>query len=183
MSTTTQPFTADELFAVPSDGFRYELVRGELRKMNPAGNEHGRVGMRLGWRLAHHVEARKLGVVFAAETGFRISTNPDTVRAPDAAFVSQKRLDEIGPTQGYWPGAPDLAVEVVSPHDTFTAVEEKAIAWLEAGTQMVLTLDPAKRTVTKYRSLADIVILNEAATLDIHEVVAGFQVVVEDLFG
>ena len=137
MSTTLQPMTADDLLRMPDDGFRYELVKGELRKMAPAGHEHGRVAIRFSWRLAQHVETNDLGAVYAAETGFLISTNPDTVRAPDVAFVSRKRIEGVKKAEGYWPGAPDLAVEVVSPGDTYTEVEEKAIEWLEAGTLMV----------------------------------------------
>jgi Uma2 family endonuclease len=182
MSTTVQPMTADDLLRMPGDGFRYELVKGELRKMAPAGHEHGRVAVRFTWRLAQYVETNNLGAVYAAETGFLISMNPDTVRAPDVAFVRRKRLDDVGKVGGYWPGAPDLAVEVVSPGDTYTEVEEKAIAWLEAGTLMVLTLNPRKRTVTVYRSLNDITILNEDAILDFSDIVPGFKIAVKDIF-
>src|ERR1051325_8824219 len=182
MSTVLQPMTADDLLRMPNDGFRYELVKGELRKMAPAGHEHGRVAIRFTWRLAQQVETNNLGAVYAAETGFLISTNPDTVRAPDVAFVSQKRLAQVKRAEGYWPGAPDLAVEVVSPGDTYIEVEEKAIEWLEAGTLMVLALNPRKRTVTVFRSLNDIVILNEASSLDLDEVVPGFKVAIKDIF-
>lgn len=182
MSTTVQSMTADDLLRMPNDGFRYELVKGELRKMAPAGHEHGRVAVRFTWRLAQHVETNNLGAVYAAETGFLISTNPDTVRAPDVAFVSRKRLEAVKRAEGYWPGAPDLAVEVVSPGDTYTEVEEKAIEWLEAGALMVLALNPRKRTVAVFRSLNDIVILNEASILDLDEIVPGFKVAVKDIF-
>jgi Uma2 family endonuclease len=183
MTTTVQPMTADELLRMPDDGFRYELVKGELRKMSPAGHEHGTVAMRFGWRIAQHVEAGSLGAVYAAETGFLIASDPDTVRAPDVAFVSRKRLDEIGNVQGYWPGPPDLAVEVISPSDTYTEVEEKAIEWLKAGTLIVLVLNPRKRTAAIYRSMNEIVILDEHASLDLADIVPGFKVAVKDIFG
>ena len=109
VTTQVQLTTADELLRHPSDGYRYELIEGELKKMAPAGNEHGMLALRLAAKLWNFVDANELGVAYAAETGFKISANPDTVRAPDAAFVSQKRLGEVGPVQGYWPGAPDLA--------------------------------------------------------------------------
>jgi Uma2 family endonuclease len=182
MSSTVQPMTADDLLRMPRDGFRYELVKGELRKTAPAGHEHGRVAVRFTWRLAQYVEINNLGAVYAAETGFLISTNPDTVRAPDVAFVSRKRLDEVGKVGGYWPAAPDLAVEVVSPGDTYSEVEEKAIGWLEAGALMVLALNPRKRSVTVYRSLNNITILNEDAILDLNDIVPGFKVPVKDIF-
>jgi len=182
MSTTEQLMTADELLSMPDDGFRYELVKGELRKTAPAGHEHGRVAINFTWRLAQHVETNNLGVVYAAETGFKLAANPDTVRAPDVGFVSRNRLEEIKSSQGFYPGAPDLAVEVVSPGDTYTEVQEKAIDWLAAGTRLVLALNPRKRTVTAYRSLNDIVILNDDATLDLDDVVPGFKIAVKDIF-
>ncbi len=84
--------------------------------------------------------------------------------------------------EGYWPGAPDLAAEVVSPNDTHTGVTEKALAWLEAGSRMVLVVDPLQRTVTVYRSLDDIRVLTEDATVDGGDVVPGWRLPVADLF-
>ncbi len=182
MSTAVETVTAEELLKMPDDGFRYELIRGELNKMPPPGHVHGRVAMEFGWRLAQHVKANGLGTVYAAETGFLLETDPDTVRAPDCAFVSRERLAAIGDVEGYLPGAPDLAVEVISPGDTYTEVEEKAIEWLANGSAMVLVLNPRKRTVTIYRSLTDITILDQNAVLDISDVVADFKVSVKDLF-
>ena len=182
MSTAVETITAEELLKMPDDGFRYELIRGELKKMPPPGFTHGRVAMKFGWRLAQHVETNNLGVVCAAETGFVLSRDPDTVRAPDCAFVSRERLAAIGDVEGYLPGAPDLAVEVISPGDTYTEVEEKAIEWLANGSAIVLVLNPRKRTVTIYRSLTDITILDQNAVLDISDVVADFKVSVKDLF-
>ena len=100
MSITVQPVTAGDLLRMPDDGFRYELVKGELRRMAPAGHEHGRVAVRFTWRPAQHVEANSLGTVYSAETGFIIATNPDTVRAPDVAYRSRKGLEEAGKVEG-----------------------------------------------------------------------------------
>ena len=99
MSTTTNPMTAQQLAALPDDGKRYELVRGELHMMSPAGHEHGRVAMRLGSQLEQHVRGHQLGTVYAAETGFLIAREPDTVRAPDVAFVSAQ-VEVIGTAPG-----------------------------------------------------------------------------------
>ena len=118
MTAQARVVAAEELLRMPDDGFRYELVRGELRKMAPTGHVHGKVAMRLGARLDQYVDEHKLGVIYAAETGFRLASDPDTVRAPDVAFVRQDRLDLAEEPQGYFPGPPDLAVEVVSPGDT-----------------------------------------------------------------
>ena len=180
--TTIQTITADELLQQPDDGFRYELVKGELVKMAPAGSEHGKLAMRVGWRLAQHVESQNLGNVYAAETGFQLASNPDTVRAPDVAFVRQERVAEAGEVRGFWPGAPDLAVEVVSPGDTYAEVEDKVLDWLDAGTLMVAVVNPRQRTVTIYRSRADIVILTRDDLLDGNNVVAGWILPIRELF-
>ena len=180
--TTIQTFTADELLQQPDDGFRYELVKGELVKMAPAGSEHGKLAMRVGWRLAQHVESQNLGNVYAAETGFQLASNPDTVRAPDVAFVRQERVAEAGEVRGFWPGAPDLAVEVVSPGDTYAEVEDKVLDWLDAGTLMVAVVNPRQRTVTIYRSRADIVILTRDDLLDGNNVVPGWILPIRELF-
>src|SRR4030095_2647233 len=164
MTTATQLLTADDLLRQPHDGYRYELVKGELIKEPPAGNIHGNRAMRLGWRLACHVENNDLGVVFAAETGFRLASDPDTVRAPDVAFVNKTRIEEAGTFEGFWPGAPDLALEVLSPGDSYTEVEEKVREYLAAGTKAVWIVDPKGRTITVYRSLIDIMILTENDT-------------------
>jgi Uma2 family endonuclease len=182
MSTTTTLTTADELFMMPDDGFRYELVRGEVRRMPPAGSEHGAVIMNMGTPLDQFVRAHDLGVVFGAETGFKIASEPDTVRAPDLAFVRRERIPAGGIPRGFWPGAPDLAVEVVSPGDTYTEVEEKVNDWLNAGTRMVLVLNPRTRTVAVYTSHTDVVRLTEADTLDGGEILPGFACRVAELF-
>lgn len=180
--TQTQAVTADDLLELPDDGFRYELVRGELKKMPPAGYEHGVVAMDLALSLGQHVKVNDLGKVTAAETGFKLTSEPDTVRAPDVAFVSRERLEALGPVKGYWPGAPDLAVEVVSPGDTYSEVQGKVFEWLDAGTRLVLVLDKKKRTVTAYRSRTDIVVLRENDTLDGGDVVLGWTLALKDLF-
>jgi Uma2 family endonuclease len=174
--------TADDLYRMPDDGLRYELVRGELRQLAPAGNEHGEVTVRITWRLAQYAETNRLGVVFAAETGFRIGTDPDTVRAPDVAFITQARIEQVGRVEGYWPGVPDLVVEVVSPNDRYTEVEEKTTDWLAAGARMVLVVNPRKQIVTVYRAMNDITILTANETLSGGDVVSGWEVKVSDLF-
>lgn len=182
MITKTQTIGAEELLKMPDDGFRYELLKGELKKMPPSGEEHGRITINFTTPLDQHVKANRLGVVYAAETGFLVSSNPDTVLAPDTAFISQKRFEEVGKVKGYWPGAPDLVVKVISPNDTYSEVEEKALQWLNAGARMVVVVDPRKRTVTVYRSLTDITILTEEETLDGGDVVPGWRMPVGDLF-
>jgi Uma2 family endonuclease len=181
VTTQVQLTTADELLRYPDDGFRYELVRGELKKMAPAGYEHGTLAALFTGLLVAHVRAHKLGTVTAAETGFKLSSDPDTVRAPDVAFISQKRLDEVGPVQGYWPGAPDLAVEVISPNDLYTEVNDKVAEWLAAGSGMVVVINPRRQQVLVHVP-GDVNVLEGDDTLDGGEVVPGWQLPIGELF-
>jgi len=181
MSTVT-PYTADQLLRMPDDGSRYELVAGALRKMTPAGWEHGTVGGYLSTLLGQHVLEHGLGRVFLAETGFLLARDPDTVRAPDIAFIHKDHLPAEKPKEAFWPGAPDLAVEVVSPGDTVGEVDEKVKAWLDAGAAMVWLVDPAWKSVTVYRSAREIQTLTEEDRLDGQDVVPGFRCRVADIF-
>jgi Uma2 family endonuclease len=177
-----RPVTADELLRMPDDGVRRELVRGEVRTMTPAGRQHGKIAMRIGAHLAGYVEEQQLGEVYAAETGFRIGSDPDTVRAPDVAYLSRARVDETGEVTGFAPGPPDLAVEVLSPHDRFEAVEEKVFDWLDAGTRMVIVVNPAARSATIFRSRSEIVVLTEEEAIDGLDVVPGWTLPVREIF-
>jgi Uma2 family endonuclease len=182
MATANQLITAEELLRMPDDGFRYELIRGELRKMAPAGPIHGRIAINVTTPLDQHVRTHNLGVVYAAETGFKLASNPDVVRAPDVAFIRRERLEEVGEVEGYWPGPPDLAVEVIAPSDTYSDVQEKVFDWLEAGTRMVLLIIPRKRAVVVYRSLTEIITLTENDTINGGDVVPGWTMPVRDVF-
>ena len=122
--------TAEELLNMPDDGYRYELVRGELRKMAPAGYRHGKSAGKINGLLFVHVTANNLGTVPTAETGFLLASDPDLVRVPDVAFVRREREEAVGIVDGFFPGPPDLAVEVISPHDRYTEVAEKVEDWL-----------------------------------------------------
>ena len=181
--TTAKLVTADDLLRMPDDGYRYELLEGKLVKLAPASREHGRFAMHVGGSLWCHVNVNQLGEVSAAETGFRLASNPDTVRAPDAAFVSVARVQEIEQESGYWPFAPDLAVEVISPNDTYSEVESKALQWLDAGSQAVVVVDPRRQSLAVYRSRSDIVILTGEEVLEIPDVVPGWTLPLQELFG
>ena len=180
----TQPtlLTAEDLWKHADDSYRYELVKGELRKMPPAGFEHGIRAAKIGRHLDVYVEQHQLGYVCGAETGFRISRNPDTVRAPDAAFVRQTSIEQQGIESGYWEGAPDLAVEVISPNDTDTEVSEKVEEWLTAGCPMVWVINPRQETVAVYRAAEEVIILSGDDVLEGGDVVEGFQCRVQQIF-
>jgi Uma2 family endonuclease len=175
--------SAEELLKLPSgEGKRYELIEGQLRVMCAAGFEHGLVTMTAGSLLTIHVQATGSGVTLGTETGFILARDPDTVRAPDAAFVSHARVDAVGPTLGFWPGgAPDLAIEVVSPEDSRPYVRAKALNWLEAGATAVLVLHPRTRSATVYRPGGDVQSYTEG-TLDLSDAVPGWHVALADFF-
>lgn len=183
MVTKARAVTADELLHLPDDGFRYELLRGELRQMSPAGYGHGYFAMRIGARLFDWVERHRLGRAYAAETGFVLERDPDTVRAPDAAFVRAERLAAAGQRPGYFPGPPDLAVEVVSPGDTRAEVEEKTLSWLAAGTRAVVVADPVRRTIAVWRPPDQVTTSGEDETLDLDDAVPGWYPPVAELLG
>ena len=177
--------TAEELFRLSTSGRRYELVKGELYDMSPEGARHGGVAMEAATLLGAHVNANQLGRVFAAETGFIVRRDPDTIRAPDVAFVAKDRLPPPprgGLPVGFMDLAPDLAVEVLSPTDRPPEVRDKVEEWLRAGTRLVWLIDPAAHTVTVYRAPDDPQLLSEDATLDGVQVVPGFACRVRELF-
>jgi Uma2 family endonuclease len=182
MADTKRITTADELLRMPDDGQRHELVRGELTTMPPAGSEHGIVGMRLAGTLYDHVQSADLGELFISDTGFRLASDPDTVRAADVAFVRRERTAAGAIPKGYWPGPPDFAAEVVSPSDTYRMVQEKVREWLAAGTRMVLVLDPDARTVAVYRSHDRARMLGPDDLIDGADVIPGWQCRVRTLF-
>jgi Uma2 family endonuclease len=183
MSTHAVATTAEELLKLPTGmGKRYELIEGHLHVMCAAGFEHGRVAMKAGFLLTSHVDATKSGVTLGAETGFILARDPDTVRAPDAAFVSKARAEAIGTTFGFWPGgAPDLAIEVVSPDDSRRYLREKALNWLAAGAIVAVVLDPRTCSATVYRDEQDACVLTEGE-LDLSDAVPGWRVAVADFF-
>ncbi|MBI4771636.1 MAG: Uma2 family endonuclease [Chloroflexi bacterium] len=174
--------TAGELLRMPRGKVRYELIRGEVITMSPAGTLHGAVANRIGYWLTGHVRADNLGEVTGAETGFLVESDPDTVRAPDCAFISQARIAEHGLPEEYFPGAPDLAVEVVSPDDRYSEVEKKVKMWFEAGARRVWVLNPLQRTASDYTAPRRSRILREEDELEGGDVVPGFRCRVAELF-
>lgn len=182
MSTAVQLLTADDLWNMPDRGGHRELVKGELRDMSPAGFDHGQVTLNLAIPLGTFIKANQLGAIVAAETGFIIERDPDTVRAPDIAFVRKDRLPKAERQLRFWPGAPDLAVETVSPWDTVFEIDEKVADWLTAGTPLVWVVNPKSKTVAVYRPQTPVRILTPGETLDGAEIVPGFQIPVADIF-
>lgn len=182
IALTNMLMTAEELLALPDDDLRYELVKGEVRCMSPAGSKHGRLALELGRLVANFVHERGLGQTYAAETGFVLARDPDTVRAPDVAFVQTERIPPDGPSDSFWEGAPDLAVEVLSPSDSMTEVEDKVFEYLAAGCRLVWVVNPRAERVTAYRSAHDIRSFAGDDLLDGADVLPGFSVPVHQIF-
>ena len=178
--TTTKLITADELLLMPRDDYQYELVRGELtEKMPPPGDLHGDVTGRFSFELRAFARSTSFGVV-RDNAGFRLESDPDTVRAPDAAWIAPGRISE--PIRGYQSLTPDLVVEIKSPTDTPRMVAERAKMWLDFGSREVWYGDPERTTVTRYRPGQEPEILSEDDVLDGGDLLPGFSVPVWQLF-
>lgn len=173
--------TAAELERWPAGEERVELVRGKVEQMAPAGFEHGLIAAALLRVLGNFVSERGLGFVVSTETGFVLARDPDTVRAPDVAFVTAERAAAQERPAGFFDGAPDLAAEVVSPTDTSEAVEAKVLDFLEAGCREVWVVHPSRRTVRVVGPQERSLILKAEETLDGGELLPGFSVRVGDL--
>jgi Uma2 family endonuclease len=174
--------TARELLQYSHEPYRQELVRGILYEMEPPGFEHGLVAHNIGVDLIRHVTEADLGIAMSSEVGFLLASDPDTVRAPDAFFISRERVAIGGIPKGYWRGPPDLAIEVVSPNDRRREVEAKAREWLAAGARAVIVVDPPTRTATIFRSHEDAVVLHGDERVELGDVVPGWSPRVGDFF-
>lgn len=158
-----------------------ELIRGEVMEMSPAGGRRGRIGMFVGAKLFEYVRSHRLGEVFNSDTGFIIGRDPDTVRAPDVAFVLAEHLPEGGLPEGFIPFAPDLAVEVVSPTDRWSAVEDKVQAYLKAGVRELWIIDPHHKAIQIVHDEETRRVVHQEETLT-SELFPGFSLVLKDLF-
>ncbi len=173
--------TAEDLLHLHLPHKRTELVRGRLVVRDPAGARHGATANRLAYRITAYVESQGLGRVYAAETGFRIEANPDTVRAPDVAFVARQRLPPHEP-RGYpdWP--PDLAAEVLDQNDHPAYTLEKIAQWLRAGVRLVWVLDCECRVGRVYRANGTETLLGPDGVLEGEDVLPGFRCSLSEIF-
>ena len=180
MSTTTQThlMTAEELLHLDDDSHRHELIKGELLTMASPGYPHGTVTMNLSLLLGNFVKTNNLGRA-NSEMGYKLETNPDTVLAPDISFIARDRMGSV--SEGYRPGPPDLAVEVLSPSDLKTQVADKTSLWLELGAKSVWNVDPRERTVEVIRADGHRKLFHETDEL-FDDTVPGFRVRVSEIF-
>ncbi len=181
-----QLLTADEFARLPEpeDGSRMELIGGKVIMAPPPGAQQGKRANRISSRLTAFVEAHALGEVLP-EIGFRLRQDADVVRTPDSSFVAAARVPDSGLPDGYIDGAPDLAVEVVSPHDTERAILEKVGEYLDAGAVRVWVVRPATRTVTVYRAGGEATTLRSGETLTSTHAgfaIEGFALTISEIF-
>jgi Uma2 family endonuclease len=187
MSTTTRLITADELLDMPhrdehGNDCRLELMRGELKVMSPSKPLHGIMCARITIKLGSFVEENDLGETFGAETGFVVERDPDTVLGADAAYVSRGRLATVESFDKFFPFAPDLAIEVLSPSNTASEINRKIALYFAAGSLAVWVFNPKKRTAAVYTSPSDARILSEQDALDGGDVLPGFTLELSKLF-
>lgn len=174
--------TAEQLYELPDDGLRHELLRGTLVSEPLPGGLHGRTVTRLAKLLGNFVDPRRLGVVYTGDTGFVLARKPDTVRGPDVAFLSAERRRALEDERRFIPGAPDLAIEVLSPNDRMREVLGKVADFLAAGCGLVWVVNPAREEVQVFRSPFTPRILRGEDILDGEDVLPGFSVRVTELF-
>ncbi len=183
VSASERLLTLEEFERLPEeDGFDLELVRGRLVREPAPAPRHGQLSIELGAGLHVFARAHELGAVLA-NVGFVLAEEPPTVRAPDLAFVARERIPPEGFDAGFWHVAPDLAVEILSPSNRYSEIQEKVTEYLEAGSRLVWVVDPRKRSVTVYRSRHDVRVLTGREELDGDPVLEGFRLPLGDLFG
>jgi Uma2 family endonuclease len=178
MSTTTTPITVEQLWAQAGQG-RSELIRGELVELMPVGQLHGRLVARMLFFLMVFLEEHRLGFA-STEVGVVLSRHPDLVCAPDVLFIAEDRAEPD--STKFFEGAPDLAVEVLSPEDRAGKVQEKIRDYLAFGTKLVWIVDPASRTVTVYHPSGAAHVYSGSDEVNGEDVLPGFSFTPEKLF-
>ncbi len=181
---TNARLTAEDLWKLGEGDTRRELVDGIIREMAPAGGVHGDVTGRLCRWMVEHVADHGGGKVVVGDVGFvlELPHDRDRVRAPDVAFVTVARLPEGRLPEGFIRGAPDLAVEVLSPSDNRADVEQKVRDYLDAGGRLVWVIAPAPRTATVYRADGSTHLLREGDHLGGDDVLPGLRISLSSLF-
>jgi Uma2 family endonuclease len=180
-ATPRELLTAADVERLSFPNKQVELIRGRLVVREPPGTRHGVIAVRLAYFLQDFVLRRGGGVVAGQDTGFKISRDPDTVRAPDVAFVAAPR-SELIPSRGYAELAPDIVAEVLSPDDTPAEVLAKVADWLGAGMQLVWVVDPERLEVRVHRGDGSLSVLGAKQSLDGEDVLPGFRCQVSQIF-
>ena len=179
---TDHLWTAEDLLDFQNSPWQHELVQGVLYRMPPTGFDHGRIESLFSAFLTIHVTTNQLGQVASGDPGFIIARNPDTVIAPDVAYISHERLKSAISTDRFLTIAPDLVAEIVSPNDRTREVQEKVERWLQFGVRAVVVIDPKSQTVTVHQSLDHKTIYEFDNTIELNFVVPGFSLPMRQLF-
>lgn len=179
MAIETKLVTAEELFWMPSENAHVELVAGRIERSPLSSALHGRVASDVGISISEHVHRLGLGTTVAGNTGFILRRNPDTVRAPDFAFVRKERWSD---GEEYFPGAPDLAVEVIEPYETYMDVDAKVLDWLECGVRLLIVINLGTQSAIIRRSLTRSTRVDIDGALDAGDVIPGWTLPLRDLF-
>lgn len=180
MTAAARHMTADDLLRMPDDGFRTELVRGKLVQRPYIGFDYGVLGSRIWGRLSLHINAHELGESPSSKVGFQFAD--DHVRMASITFIRAERFDGLGEMPGYFPGAPDLAIELVTPSETEEYLAVKIRDFLEAGTQAFIEFHAYDRAFVVHRPDPEPAILTEADTLEAPDIIPGWSLPVADIF-
>lgn len=178
---TTKKLTIDAFEQLPDDGYRYELVDGDLERMPPTGEVHGDVDRQFIWLLESYIRPRGIEKLFV-ETAFVLSPDRQTVRQPDIAFVHAERLMQDRDRERSVRLAPDLVIEIVSPSDRRPAVVAKAHEYLGFGVRLGWVVDPSSRTITIFRADGTVEVLGQDETIGGEDVLPGFRAALRDIF-
>ena len=178
----TKTWTDEAFMALPDDGHHYEIINGELIDMGNSGALHGYVCSLALAALAGYILPKKLGVILDSSTAFKMKNG--NKRSPDIAFFAKERLQGMAVLpSGYLEGAPDLAVEVLSPGNTVEEIEDKLTEYFENGSRLVWVIHPTQHYVLVYRSAQEPDrLLKGKDSLDGEEVIPGFSLAIADLF-
>jgi Uma2 family endonuclease len=176
------PMTADDLLRLPDDNWRYELVRGKLIRRDYLGTRSGVVSAKIGAKLGRYTEEHHLGICGAAGWGFLLESAPDTVRPVSAGFVRAEQVPTNDISDGYWPGAPDLAIDILSTSDGFTYQMTKAVELLAAGARLVWLIDPDVRKAVNFRPGQMPAVVYADGELRGEDVVPGFVLRLADVW-
>jgi Uma2 family endonuclease len=175
MSQATRLVTAEEFEHFSKDeSYRVELVRGRLVRMSPVAVRHGLAVARLIVLLSRYLDEHPIGVVLP-DVGFKLESDPDTVRGPDVAFVRQERVPELEHRR-WIRGAPDLVFEVLSPEDRPHDTRERLDDYFRASVPVVVVIDPQKKCAVIHRpSVTPVILDGDDAVLEIDDVLPGFR--------
>ncbi len=180
--TKPRPITAEELLKLHSEGVRGELIRGVLCETMPPGVDHAAIVANLTGMLWAFIRSNRTGRLLSGDPGIWIERGPDTVRAPDVAYYAANRMAPGASVPGYAEIVPDLAIEVASPSQTVTEVNDKARMWLESGVRLVWVVWPRWGTVEILRHGEDVIELNGDQVVDGADILPGFSTTVSEIY-